>query len=47
MVVPVLVGWRMRELWDYRISSDNVGGGHGGPVPVVIGDEAASAAGGA
>ena len=47
MVVPVLVGWRMRELWDYRISSDSVGGGHGGPVPVVIGDEAASAAGGA
>jgi len=39
MVVPVLVGWRMRELWDYRISSDNVGGGHGGPIAVVIDDE--------
>jgi len=46
MVVPVLVGWRMRELWDYRISDTSVGGGHGTPPPVLIEGEAASVAGG-
>ena len=45
MVVPVLVGWRMRELWDYRISDTSVGGGHGAPVPVKIEEEPASVAG--
>jgi len=46
MVVPVLVVWRMRELWDYRISDTSVGGGHGTPPPVLIEGEAASVAGG-
>lgn len=45
MVVPVLVGWRMRELWDYRISDTTVGGGHGASVPLKLEEEAASVAG--
>jgi hypothetical protein len=35
MVVPVLVAWRWRELWDYEITSGSVGAGHGAPAEPV------------
>jgi hypothetical protein len=48
MVVPVIVGWRLRELWDYEVSNENIGAGHGATAaaPVLMQEDAAPAAGG-
>jgi MFS family permease len=49
MTVPVLVAWRWRQLWDYEVSTENIGGGHGAaqhPRPTLAEDAAPAAGGG-
>jgi hypothetical protein len=43
MVVPVLVGWKMRELWDYKIPTMAEMVGHGAPAKAVEQNEASVA----